>query len=156
MLNFQIFIPTRIVFGPGKLAELGTMPLPKGKKAMVVIGESGAMIENGYLDKVQALLAKQDVSTVVFDNISPNPKSDQVDGAAKIAREKGIDFIVALGGGSTIDASKAIALLTTNVGNCWDYMQSGSGGGVNPENPQHHSSLSQPQRVPAPKRTSGQ
>ncbi|MFW5498075.1 MULTISPECIES: iron-containing alcohol dehydrogenase [unclassified Maridesulfovibrio] len=135
MLNFQIFIPTRIVFGPGKLAEIGTLPLPKGKKAMIVIGESGAMIENGYLDKVQALLAKQDVSTVVFDNISPNPNSDQVDEAAKIAREKGIDFIVALGGGSTIDASKAIALLTTNVGKCWDYMQSGSGGGVTPENP---------------------
>lgn len=135
MLNFQIFIPTRIVFGPGKLAELESLPLPKGKKAMIVIGESGAMIKNGYLDKVQAALAKQNVSTVVFDNISPNPQSDQVDEAAKITREKDIDFIVALGGGSTIDAAKAIALLTTNVGKCWDYMQAGSGGGVNPENP---------------------
>ncbi|HAS90658.1 MAG TPA: alcohol dehydrogenase [Desulfovibrio sp.] len=135
MLNFQIFIPTRIVFGPGKLTELGTMSLPKGKKAMIVIDKSGAMIEHGYLDKVQALLAKQEISTVVFDKISPNPNSDQVDEAAKTAREKGIDFIVALGGGSTIDAAKAIALLTTNVGKCWDYMQSGSGGGVNPENP---------------------
>ncbi len=135
MLNFQIFIPTRIIFGPGKISELATAPLPKGKKAMIVIGESGAMIKNGYLDKVQAGLAKQDVSTVVFDKISPNPKSDQVDEAARIAREKEIDFIVALGGGSTIDAAKAIALLTTNVGRCWDYIQSGSGGGVNPENP---------------------
>ncbi|WP_432736916.1 iron-containing alcohol dehydrogenase [Maridesulfovibrio sp. FT414] len=135
MLNFQIFIPTRIVFGPGKLAELGVMSLPKGKKAMVVIGQSGAMIKNGYLDKVQAALARQDVSTVVFDNISPNPKSDQVDEAAKTAREKGVDFIVALGGGSTIDASKAIALLTSNPGRCWDYIQSGSGGGVRAENP---------------------
>lgn len=135
MLNFQIFIPTRIIFGPGKISELATAPLPAGKKAMVIIGESGAMIKNGYLEKVQAGLARQDVSTVVFDNISPNPKSDQVDEAAKTAREKGIDFIVALGGGSTIDAAKAIALLTTNVGRCWDYMQSGSGGGVKPENP---------------------
>jgi len=75
MLNFQIFIPTRIVFGPGKLAELGTMPLPKGKKAMIIIGESGAMIQNGYLDKVQALLAKQDISTVVFDNPQPEIRS---------------------------------------------------------------------------------
>ncbi|CCO24899.1 iron-containing alcohol dehydrogenase [Maridesulfovibrio hydrothermalis] len=136
MLNFQLFIPTRIIFGPGKLAELATTPnLPKGDKAMIVIGESGAMITNGYLDKVQAALAKQNVSTLVFDKISPNPQSDQIDEAAKIARDKKIDFIVALGGGSTIDAAKAIALLLTNVGKCWDYIQSGSGGGINAENP---------------------
>ncbi|SDL10062.1 alcohol dehydrogenase [Maridesulfovibrio ferrireducens] len=136
MLNFQFFIPTRLIFGPGKLAELGTTPnLPKGDKALIIIGESGAMITNGYLDKVQAALGKQNVSTMVFDNISPNPKSDQIDEAAKLAREKNIDFIVALGGGSTIDAAKAIALLTTNVGKCWDFIQAGSGGGIVAENP---------------------
>ncbi|WP_291327985.1 iron-containing alcohol dehydrogenase [Desulfovibrio sp. UCD-KL4C] len=136
MLNFQFFIPTRLIFGPGKLAELGTTPdLPKGNKALIIIGESGAMITNGYLDKVQAALGRQNVATIVFDNISPNPKSDQIDEAAKFAREKGIDFIVALGGGSTIDAAKAIALLTTNVGKCWDFIQAGSGGGITAENP---------------------
>ncbi len=136
MLNFQFFIPTRLIFGPGKLAELGTTPnLPKGNKALIVIGESGAMITNGYLDKVQAALGRQNVATIVFDNISPNPKSDQIDEAAKFAREKDIDFIVALGGGSTIDAAKAIALLTTNVGKCWDFIQAGSGGGITAENP---------------------
>ncbi len=136
MLNFQFFIPTRLIFGPGKLAELGTITtLPKGDKALIVIGESGAMVSNGYLDKVQAALGKQNVATIVFDNISPNPKSDQVDEAAKIARDKKIDFIVALGGGSTIDAAKAIALLTTNVGKCWDFIQAGSGGGITAENP---------------------
>ncbi len=136
MLNFQFFIPTRLIFGPGKLAELGTTPnLPKGNKALIVIGESGAMITNGYLDKVQAALGRQNVATIVFDNISPNPKSDQIDEAAKFAREKNIDFIVALGGGSTIDAAKAIALLTTNVGKCWDFIQAGSGGGITAENP---------------------
>ncbi|OEU71363.1 MAG: alcohol dehydrogenase [Desulfovibrio sp. S3730MH75] len=136
MLNFQFFIPTRLIFGPGKLAELGTITtLPKGDKALIVIGESGAMVSNGYLDKVQAALGKQNVSTIVFDNISPNPKSNQVDEAAKIARDKKVDFIVALGGGSTIDAAKAIALLTTNVGKCWDFIQAGSGGGITAENP---------------------
>ncbi|SME89181.1 iron-containing alcohol dehydrogenase [Desulfovibrio gilichinskyi] len=136
MLNFQFFIPTRLIFGPGKLAELGTTPnLPKGNKALIVIGESGAMITNGYLDKVQAALGRQNIATIVFDNISPNPKSDQIDEAAKFAREKNIDFIVALGGGSTIDAAKAIALLTANVGKCWDFIQAGSGGGITAENP---------------------
>lgn len=136
MLNFQFFIPTRLIFGPGKIAELGTTSnLPKGDKALIVIGESRAMITNGYLDKVQAALGRQNVATIVFDKISPNPKSDQIDEAAKFAREKKIDFIVALGGGSTIDAAKVIAMLTANVGKCWDFIQAGSGGGITAENP---------------------
>lgn len=135
MLNFEFFIPTRILFGPGKVDELATTKLPEGKKAMIVIGESGAMLTNGYLDKVQAALGRQDVATIVFDKISPNPTSDQVDEGAAVIREKGVDFIVALGGGSTIDAAKAMAVLGTNPGKCWDFMQSGTGGGLVPEKP---------------------
>lgn len=135
MLNFNFFIPTRIIFGPGKINDLGTTQLPAGSKALIVIGESGAMLTNGYLEKVQAGLGRQDVATLVYDKISPNPTSDQVDEAAAIVREREIDFIVGLGGGSTIDASKAIALLGANKGKCWDFMGAGSGGGITPENP---------------------
>lgn len=135
MLNFNFFIPTRILFGPGKISELATTKLPEGKKAMIVIGESGAMFANGYLEKVQTALGRQEVATILFDKISPNPTSDQVDEAASVVREKGVDFIVALGGGSTIDAAKAIAVLGSNHGICWDFMQSGTGGGLTPENP---------------------
>ena len=135
MLNFQYFMPTRVLFGPDMIDQLGeTSHLPKGSKAMIVIGESGAMIKHGYLSKVQSQLAKQDVQSIVFDKVMPNPESAQVDEAAAICREKGVEFIVGLGGGSTIDSAKAIALMATNSGNYWDYMQSGSGGGVEPEN----------------------
>ncbi|QGY41029.1 iron-containing alcohol dehydrogenase [Pseudodesulfovibrio cashew] len=134
MLNFQYFMPTRLVFGPDTLDQLGDTPyLPRGKKAMIVIGESGAMIKQGYLSRVQGLLAKQEVQTIVFDKIAPNPESDDVDEAAKICRETGVDFLVGLGGGSTIDSAKAIALMAANPGTYWDYMQSGSGGGKMPE-----------------------
>ncbi|BCS87384.1 iron-containing alcohol dehydrogenase [Pseudodesulfovibrio sediminis] len=135
MLNFQYFMPTRVIFGPDTLNQLGDTPyLPRGKKAMIVIGESGVMVKQGYLSRVQSLLSKQDVQTIVFDKVRPNPESDTVDEAAALCRENNVDFIVGLGGGSTIDSAKAIATMTTNDGKYWDYMQSGSGGGQTPEN----------------------
>jgi len=134
MLNFQYYMPTRVIFGPDTLKQLGDTPhLPRGNKAMVIIGESGVMVKQGYLATVQSQLAKQDVQTIVFDKVRPNPESDMVDEAAAICRENGVNFIVGLGGGSTIDSAKSIALMATNQGKYWDYMQSGSGGGQEPE-----------------------
>ena len=135
MLNFQYYMPTRIIFGPDSLEKLGDTPhLPRGNKAMIVIGESGVMIRQGYLARVQSLLSKQDVQTIVFDKIKPNPESDAVEEAAAVCRDKGVNFVVGLGGGSTIDSAKAIAAMATNTGKYWDYMQAGSGGGQTPEN----------------------
>lgn len=134
MLNFQYFMPTRLIFGPDTLDQLGDTPhLPRGKKAMIVIGESGIMMKLGYLSRVQNQLAKQDVSTIIYDKIMPNPESDIVDEAAEICRNNEVDFIVGLGGGSTIDSAKSIALMATNSGKYWDYMTSGTGGGQEPE-----------------------
>jgi len=134
MLDFHYYMPTRILFGPDSLAKLGETPhLPRGKKAMIVIGQSGTMVKHGYLSRVQGLLAKQDVQTIVFDKVRPNPESDTVDEAAALCREHGVNFIVGLGGGSTIDSAKAIALMAANPGKYWDYMLSGSGGGQTPE-----------------------
>lgn len=135
-MEFTFNIPTRIEFGAGKLEELGKTPhLPEGKKAMVVIGESGVMVKQGYLARVQGLLSNQGVATVVYDRIQPNPVSDHVAEAAEICRKEGVDFIVGLGGGSTIDASKSIALMVANEGEYWDYMTGGSGKVKTPENP---------------------
>ncbi|QJB57932.1 iron-containing alcohol dehydrogenase [Pseudodesulfovibrio sp. zrk46] len=135
MLNFQYYMPTRLIFGPDTLNQLGDTPhLPRGKKAMIVIGESGIMIKLGYLSRVQSLLAKQDVQTIVYDKIQPNPESKHVDEAAALCREHGVDFVVGLGGGSTIDSAKAIAFMAANSGLYWDYMASGTGGCKEPEN----------------------
>jgi alcohol dehydrogenase len=134
MLNFQYYMPTRLIFGPDTLNQLGDTPhLPRGNKALIVIGESGAMIKAGYLSRVQGLLAKQDVQSMVYDKIRPNPESDMVEEAAALCRDHGVNFVVGLGGGSTIDSAKAIATMATNAGKYWDYMQSGSGGGQTPE-----------------------
>lgn len=136
MLNFNIFVPTRLLFGPGKLSELGTTPhLPKGDKAMVVVSQGGSMVRSGYLARVQGLLSDNGVKTIVFDEIRPNPESEAVDRAAAICREKEVDFIVGLGGGSTVDSAKSIALMCANDGEYWDYIHGGSGGGKAPQNP---------------------
>nr|MBL0715725.1 iron-containing alcohol dehydrogenase [Desulfobacterales bacterium] len=130
MLNFDFFMPTHLVFGPGRLDELEhTFHLPAGKRAMVVIGADGAMLKEGYLARVQGLLAARGVATLVCDRIRPNPESAQIDEAAARAREKEAAFIVGLGGGSTIDAAKSIALMARNPGLYWDYVTGGSGGG---------------------------
>ena len=134
MLNFQYYMPTRLIFGPDTLNQLGDTPhLPRGNKALIVIGESGAMIKAGYLSRVQGLLAKQEVQSMVYDKIRPNPESYMVEEAAALCRDHRVDFVVGLGGGSTIDSAKAIAIMATNPGKYWDYMQSGSGGGQTPE-----------------------
>jgi len=133
-LDFSYYMPTRIIFGCGKLSELKTTPYLPGKKALVVIGESGAMRKYGYLDRVIKYLKENGVESVVYDKIQPNPVSEHVQEGASIAKENGCDFVVGLGGGSTLDSSKSIAVMAVNPGKYWDYITRGSGGGKTPPN----------------------
>lgn len=120
-------MPAQIFFGAGSLNQLSTVPLP-GKKALIVIG--GTSVKRlGYLDRVQNLLAEQGVENVVFDKVQPNPIVEHVMEAAAIAKETGCDFVIGLGGGSSMDSAKSIAVMATNPGTYWDYIQGGSGKG---------------------------
>ncbi|WP_136795309.1 iron-containing alcohol dehydrogenase [Desulfosediminicola ganghwensis] len=127
-MDFNYYIPTRILFGPGKLNELANEQLP-GKKALVVISGGTSMKANGYLDRVVSLLGTQQVEAVVFDRILPNPIKQHVMEGAAIAREKGCDFVIGLGGGSSIDSAKSIAVMAKNPGDYWDYIGGGTGKG---------------------------
>lgn len=136
MNGFNFFLPTRIIFGPDSLNELDSTPhLPKGNKAMIMIGRTGNMLRLGYMGRVQGLLAENGVKSVIYDNVRANPESDQVEEAAEMARKLEADFIVGLGGGSSIDSAKATALLVRNPGQYWDYIPNGSGGGRELKNP---------------------
>lgn len=127
-MSFQMYVPTRILFGEGQLENLHTQQLP-GKKALVVISNGKSTKENGSLAATEQQLKKAGVKTVLFDKIMANPlKSTVMEGAA-CAKENGCDFIVALGGGSVMDASKAIAAMATNDGDLWDYLSGGTGKG---------------------------
>ncbi len=126
-MSFRMYVPTRIVFGSGTLNKLHRQRMP-GKKAMIVISNGKSTRANGSLDRTTAQLEQAGVQTVLFDKIMANPlKSTVMEGAA-FARENGCDFIVALGGGSVMDASKAIAAMATNDGDLWDYVYGGTGG----------------------------
>ena len=126
MNNFNYYIPTRIFFGPGSLKELGNAKLP-GKKALIVISAGPSMKKYGYLKQVQELLKKNGAESVVFDKILPNPVKTHVMEGAALARKENCDFILGLGGGSSIDSAKSIALMVKNPGDYWDYIHGGSG-----------------------------
>jgi alcohol dehydrogenase len=131
-LTFNYYMPTRILFGCGKLKELGTTPFLPGKRALVVIGASGAMRRHGYLDRVVGHLKDNGATSVVYDRIQANPISEHVEEGTQIARQNQCDFVLGLGGGSTIDSAKSIAVMTVNPGRYWDYLLGGSGGGQTP------------------------
>lgn len=127
-LNYDQYIPTHILFGVGQLNNLHAQPLP-GKRALIVISNGKSTRANGYLARTEEQLHKAGVETEVFDGIAPNPTVANADAGALAARNYKADFLVALGGGSVMDCSKAIALLTTNEGELWDYVGIGSGKG---------------------------
>lgn len=111
---FSLHIPTKILFGCGELRKLATEKLP-GKKALIVISSGTSMKKYGYLDKVVELLQENNTESVVYDKILPNPIKSHVMEAASVCREQKCDFIVGLGGGSSIDSAKAIAVMACNA-----------------------------------------
>lgn len=134
MLEFDFDIPTRILFGAGKLDELKREKLP-GKLALVVISSGKTMREKGYLDRVLNALKHQGVESMIYDGISANPTKAQIMQAAQFARDNFCEFVIGLGGGSSIDAAKAIALMARNPGDYWDYIVTGTGKGLPVKHP---------------------
>ncbi len=133
---FNMYVPTRFVFGCGRLNALHEQKLP-GKKAMVAISDGKSVRENGALDRTLTQLEQAGAEAVVFSGIGANPTKTAVMAGAKFARENGCDFILALGGGSVMDAAKAIAMMATNDGDLWDYV----GGKTGKNQPLAHAPL---------------
>ena len=128
-LKFNYYMPTRIIFGAGELNVLSTTPYLPGKKALVVISSGNSMRKYGYLDRVIRYLKENGVQTVLFDKILPNPIAKHVTEGAKMAKDNNCDFVIGLGGGSSIDSAKSIAIMAKNSGEYWDYVEGGSGKG---------------------------
>lgn len=122
-MDFNMYVPTKILFGAGTLNELGKQQLP-GKKAVIIISNGKSTRANGYLSRTEEQLAQAGVATSVFDKIQPNPLKETVMEGAAFVKAQGADFIVALGGGSVIDSAKAIGYGLTNEGDVWDYYTS--------------------------------
>lgn len=128
-MPFKMYVPTRILFGCGVLNALHEQALP-GKKALLVISNGRSAKTSGALDRVEKELELAGVEAILFDRIQPNPLKETVEEGGQVARKNGCDLIVALGGGSVLDASKAIATMATNEGDLWDYVVGGTGKGL--------------------------
>lgn len=126
---FNLHVPTRVLFGCGQLNELHAQPMP-GKKAMIVVSNGKSVKVNGYLARTEEQLRQAGVETVLYDKIEANPLRQTVTAGGQMAAASGADFLVALGGGSVIDASKGIAVVATNGGDVWDYITNGTGKGM--------------------------
>ncbi len=125
---FSYCVPTRVVFGRGALGQLHTLPA-LGKKALLVTSGGKSYKLNGSFDKLTAELAALGVAYVHFNHIAANPEVQAVEEGAKVGRENGVDFVIALGGGSVMDASKAIAMLIPQpTDSLWDFANSPAGG----------------------------
>ena len=139
MESYAYFAPTRVLFGPGKLNELGDQKLP-GTRALLVTTGGTSVKANGYLARVEAELDRTGVEHVLFDRIEPNPLRETVNAGGWLARTHGCDFVLALGGGSVMDGCKGICVMAANPahdesgaetpGDIWDYMKGGTALGL--------------------------
>ncbi|HAT42727.1 MAG TPA: NADH-dependent alcohol dehydrogenase [Rheinheimera sp.] len=118
MFNFSFHNPTRILFGEGQIANL-TPLLPKGSKILLTYG-GGSIKQNGVYEQVIKALAGFDVTE--FAGIEPNPAYETCMKAVEIVKQQGIDFILAVGGGSVVDGSKFIAAAACYDGDGWDIL----------------------------------
>jgi alcohol dehydrogenase len=123
---YQLHLPTHTIFGAGTLSQLHKQPLP-GKKALLVISDGRSTRANGYLDRTAEQLRLAGCEFVLFDKVQPNPLKATVEEGAALARQSGCDFVVALGGGSVMDAAKAMAMFAGETGDLWDFVLSGTG-----------------------------
>lgn len=127
-MSFTWNIPTKVLFGPGRLGDLHK-EAPLGKKALVVISNGKSAKTNGSLDKLKKELELWNAEYVVFDKIQANPLEPTIMEGVLFGREHHCDFVVALGGGSVMDSATVIsAMIPQREGRVWDYVQLGSGG----------------------------
>jgi alcohol dehydrogenase class IV/amino acid transporter len=120
-MDFGYFLPVNIVFGAGKVKQVGELAKPYGKKALIVTGHSSAK-KSGLYDKVNNSLKKAGLETELFDQVSQNPLTTTAVEGAEIAKKDGCEVIVAIGGGSIMDAAKGIAFMAVNDGDINDYL----------------------------------
>ncbi|MBS0981264.1 iron-containing alcohol dehydrogenase [Acetobacter thailandicus] len=119
MLNFELYNPTRIVFGREITAKLDTL-IAQDARVLVLLGGESAK-KNGTLAEVRAALGAREVHE--FSGIEPNPTYETLMKAVGLIREKKIDFLLAVGGGSVIDGTKFVAAAVNYEGDPWEILQ---------------------------------
>lgn len=120
MRNFNFYNPTRILFGWGRINEIGKIVKRNGKKCLLVTVKPFPAMEELF-EKIKQICIEEAVETIHYDGAIPEPTDECVDVGCEIAKENKIEVILGVGGGSSIDTAKAIAVGITHEGNVWDY-----------------------------------
>ncbi len=121
MNNFNFYSPTYFAFGKDGENQAGSLVKRFGGTKVLIHYGGGSVVRSGLLDRVKASLNAEGISFVELGGVKPNPRSGLVYEGINLSRKENVDFILAVGGGSTIDSSKAIAAGTIYDGDFWDF-----------------------------------
>ncbi len=121
MENFNFYSPTEFVFGKDRENEVGALVKKHGGSRVLVHFGGGSAVRSGLLDRVKASLTAEGVYFTELGGVQPNPRDTLVYKGIEICKAENIDFILSVGGGSTIDSSKAIAAGVLYDGDFWDF-----------------------------------
>ena len=121
MNNFAFYSPTYFVFGKDEENNTGKYVKRFGGSKVLIHYGGGSVVRSGLLDRIKTSLEAEDIAYVELGGVKPNPRSGLVYKGIDLCRAEQVDFVLAVGGGSTIDSAKAIAAGTLYEGDFWDY-----------------------------------
>ncbi len=123
MENFNFYSPTFFAFGKNREEDCGELVKKFGGSKVLIHYGGGSVIRSGLLDRVKKSLKKAEIEFIELGGVMPNPRSGLVYKGIELCKKENVDFILAVGGGSTIDSSKAIAAGVVYDGDFWDFYQ---------------------------------
>ncbi len=121
MLDFEYCAPTHVVFGKHAVERIGELVTDQNCKKVLIHYGGGSAKRSGLLDRVTTALEQSQISYILLGGVVPNPRLSLVREGIELCKREGVDFILAVGGGSVIDSSKAIAYGIANDGDVWDF-----------------------------------
>jgi alcohol dehydrogenase class IV len=121
MKSFTYFQPTEVRFGCGRIDEVGEVVARLGQRCLVVSTPAVDLTVEMF-ERIKCRLSSAGIEYAHFDNVVPNPTTECIAQGAGLAKEFKANVVVGVGGGSSIDAAKAIAVEATHPGSCWDYL----------------------------------
>ena len=120
-MKFHYFQPTELIFGRGRVREVGTVARRYGERTLLLTTKEVPAVEEQYA-RVRRILAEAGVRVMHFDGVVPNPTVETIAAGTKLAQEFAAQSVIGLGGGSSMDCAKAMAVEATHEGSCWDYL----------------------------------
>lgn len=129
MLDFEFYTPTKVFFGKDKQKDVGKIISEYGYKKIMLLYGKGSIKQSGLYDTIMASLTKNNIDVIEMAGVEPNPKIEFVREAVRVAKQEKIELVLAVGGGSVIDAAKYTALGAVTEHDVWDFVT----GKQNPE-----------------------